>query len=76
MHQPLCPLYNLDSDIAADTPKTTYKPGEKMPKAGIYKAVHVERQQSHEVSVKKDEKFPACKHCGTRVSFELVSDTG
>ncbi len=56
--------------MASATPKTTYKPGEKIPKAGIYKAVHVEHRQPHEVSLKKDEKFPACRQCGARVSFD------
>ena len=59
--------------MASVTPKNTYKPGEKIPKAGIYKAVHVDHRKPHEVSLKKGGDFPPCKHCGAGVSFELVS---
>lgn len=59
--------------MASATPKTMYKPGEKIPKAGIYRAVHENHREPHEVIFKKEKLFPACKRCEDRVRFELVS---
>jgi hypothetical protein len=59
--------------MASATPKTTYKPGEKIPKAGIYRAVHENHREPHEVIFKKEKVFPACKQCASGVRFELLS---
>jgi hypothetical protein len=59
--------------MASATPKMTYKPGEKIPKAGIYRAVHDTHREPHEVIFKKEKLFPPCKQCDSRVRFELLS---
>ena len=41
-----------------------YKPGDKVPKSGIYRAIHdTEHAQEHEVTSIFHEHFPPCKHC-------------
>ena len=50
-----------------------YKPGDKVPKSGIYLVVHdTEHMQRHEVTCVLGEHFPPCNHCGSRPRFTLV----
>jgi hypothetical protein len=50
----------------------TYKPGDKVPKSGIYDVVHdVEHIEQHQVTCVKDETFPPCNHCGRCPRFTL-----
>ncbi len=50
-----------------------YKPGEKVPKSGIYRVVHdQEHDVSHEVTCVLGEPFPPCNGCGHGVRFTLV----
>jgi hypothetical protein len=52
---------------------STYKPGEKVPKSGIYKVLHDDAHlEQHEVTCVLDEPFPPCSGCGKGVRFELV----
>ena len=61
--------------MASDSSKTLYKPGQTIPKAGIYKVLHAGHRQPHRASLKAQEKFPSCKKCGGKVRFELVLET-
>jgi hypothetical protein len=58
--------------MASDSSKTVYKPGQTVPKSGIYKVSHVEHRLPHRASFKAQEQFPACAHCAEQVRFELV----
>ena len=49
-----------------------YKPGEKVPKSGIYKVVHDGHEADHEVTAVIGEPFPPCRGCGDKAHFVLV----
>lgn len=50
-----------------------YKPGDKVPRSGIYKVVHDKKHaQEHEVTCIYEKTFPPCRDCGKGVRFELV----
>lgn len=50
-----------------------YKPGEKVPKSGIYRVRHDDNHaEEHEVTCVYDETFPPCNHCGRHPRFTLV----
>lgn len=50
-----------------------YKPGEKVPKSGIYKVVHDKvHVEEHEVTAVMNEHFPPCNGCGEHPRFVLV----
>jgi hypothetical protein len=50
-----------------------YKPGDKVPKSGIYKVAHDSNHtQEHEVTAVIGEPFPPCNHCGPHPRFTLV----
>ncbi|HTC92879.1 MAG TPA: hypothetical protein VK699_05450 [Terriglobales bacterium] len=53
---------------------SSFRPGEKVPASGIYAALHSGHRFSHEVILLRQHEFPRCSHCGTRVSFELISE--
>jgi hypothetical protein len=49
------------------------KPGNEVPRSGIYKVVHdVEHRDEHEVTCIIGEHFPPCNHCGKHPRFTLV----
>jgi len=50
-----------------------YKPGQKVPRSGIYKVNHDGRRHldSHEVTAVKGEPFPPCQ-CGQGLTYSLV----
>jgi hypothetical protein len=51
----------------------SYKPGEEVPKSGIYKVTHDKNhEQEHEVTAVIGERFPPCRGCGQGVRFVLV----
>ena len=52
---------------------TEYKPGDKVPKSGIYRVTH-DRQhhEAHEVTCVMGHTFPPCNHCGQHPRFTLV----
>lgn len=54
----------------------SYKPGEVVPAAGIYKVLHRGHRTPHEASLKASETFPSCRQCGDQVRFELVVPIG
>ena len=58
--------------MASDSSKTLYKPGQEVPKAGIYKVSHAHHRLPHKATFKAHETFPACHKCDTQVRFELL----
>ncbi|HEV2991813.1 MAG TPA: hypothetical protein VG759_25480 [Candidatus Angelobacter sp.] len=58
--------------MAFGSGKTFYKPGEAVPKSGIYRVLHKNHRDPHETSLQSEQVFPACKQCGTMVKFELL----
>jgi hypothetical protein len=59
--------------MASKPQKMVYKPGEKVPVAGIYKVHHQAHRGPHEASFRSAEKFPACAKCGDEVRYELIA---
>jgi hypothetical protein len=51
---------------------TLFKPGEVVPSGGIYRVLHKDHRDTHEVSLNADETFPACRECGSHVRFQLL----
>lgn len=58
--------------MVSDSSKTFYKPGQVVPKAGIYKVSHAQHRLPHKATFKANEKFPTCHKCDTAVRFELL----
>lgn len=58
--------------MASDSSKTLCRPGDLVPKAGIYRVLHLDHRGPHEVSLKLNDTFPPCQHCGAQVRFELI----
>lgn len=50
---------------------TAFKPGEIVPKSGLYAVSHREHRLRHEATLLEGEHFPACSQCGNDVSFQL-----
>jgi hypothetical protein len=51
----------------------TYKPGDEVPRSGIYRVTHDKNHAAeHEVTVVYGKKFPPCNHCGNHPRFVLV----
>jgi len=46
--------------------------GEKAPCSGLYKAIHKEHCEGHEVIVLYEEILPSCVQCGGAVLFALA----
>ena len=49
----------------------TFKPGDVAPCSGIYQVRHVQHRLEHNVTILKDDQFPACRKCGELVTFRL-----
>ena len=49
-----------------------YRPGDTVPRSGIYRVVHAQHRGEHEAVVLDGAPFPACKHCRNNVSFRLL----
>lgn len=61
----------LSEEVAAMSQQ--YKPGDKVPKSGIYRVTHDSRHaQEHEVTCVYNETFPPCNGCGHHPRFTLV----
>jgi hypothetical protein len=57
----------------SDSSRKFYKPGQVVPKAGIYKVLHAEHRLPHKATFKARDKFPACSKCAANVRFELMA---
>lgn len=49
-----------------------YRPGEEVPKSGIYKVSHRGHHHDHEVTCLSGERFPECHSCKDEVRFSLL----
>jgi hypothetical protein len=51
----------------------TFKPGDTVPRSGIYKVTHDPNHTApHEVTCVYGTRFPPCNHCGHHPRFTLV----
>jgi hypothetical protein len=50
----------------------SYKPGETIPKTGIYMVLHRDHRKPHEASLRAGDIFPICRHCAAQVRFKLL----
>ncbi len=41
-------------------------------RSGVHRVIHHRHRSAHEAIIQEGEVFPACRGCGTRVSFEFV----
>jgi len=48
-----------------------YKPGERVPKSGIYRVTHDKDHTEHEVTAIEGKKFPPCRTC-KHVGYKLI----
>lgn len=53
-------------------PELIYKPGETVPKSGVYRIYHHQHRLMHEATLEKDTRFPQCRACKTKVKFSLI----
>ena len=49
-----------------------YRPGEKVPRSGIYVVMHAGHRAAHESVVLAGSDFPGCRHCGEQVRYRLL----
>jgi hypothetical protein len=49
-----------------------FKPGESVPRSGVYRVYHDSHRLMHETALLIAELFPSCKRCNNNVRFELV----
>lgn len=49
-----------------------YKPGQVVPRTGIYKIYHRQHRLMHEAALVEKTLFPRCKKCKGAVRFELA----
>src|SRR5690242_4696230 len=50
----------------------TYQTGDIVLETGIYRVVHSRHRLSHELIIRKNERFPRCAKCNDAVLFELA----
>lgn len=55
-----------------DSYKRLHQPGEQVRTPGIYKVLHHEHRQAHNVVLRTSDRFPLCQKCGSHVRFELI----
>lgn len=59
--------------IASRTAPENFKPGDEVPRSGIYRAIHAnEHAKPHDVTCVFSDHFPRCNRCGEGVRFVLV----
>ena len=49
-----------------------FKPGDSVPRSGIYQVVHYQHRMPHEAVVTERQMFPVCRVCGARVRYKLA----
>ena len=50
----------------------SFKPGDEIPRSGIYRVTHAGHHYDHEVTCLSGQPFPLCHQCGDRVRFTLI----
>ncbi len=48
-----------------------FSPGETVSSAGVYKVIHHDHRDEHEVTLREGEVFPPCSICTNEVRFKL-----
>ena len=48
-----------------------FRPGDNVPRAGIYLVIHEAHRDHHEAVVLQGGVFPNCRECGERVRYRL-----
>ncbi|MCU1257095.1 MAG: YjzC family protein, partial [Candidatus Angelobacter sp.] len=64
--------------IAGDHPGgevKAFRPGQYVPKTGVYTVHHKSHRLMHHVAFLADERFPSCRQCDNGVRFELHQAT-
>ncbi|HET7749786.1 MAG TPA: hypothetical protein VFK81_10425 [Terriglobales bacterium] len=51
---------------------TSFKPGQKVGRSGIYRVEHASHRLMHEATLLAEDLFPSCRRCGDQVRFELI----
>ena len=49
-----------------------FKPGDAVPEAGIYEAIHRAHREAHHVSIGAGAVFPDCNSCDGAVRFRFL----
>ena len=49
-----------------------FKPGESVPKSGLYLVLHNKHRPDHEATLFEGDQFPACAQCDVAVRFRLL----
>jgi hypothetical protein len=49
-----------------------YRPGEPVPRSGIYEAIHSSHRAPHHVTAAAGGTFPGCNVCGDEVRFRFL----
>jgi len=49
-----------------------FKPGDSVPRSGIYKVMHYQHRMPHDTVVTDHHPFPMCRVCGARVRYKLA----
>jgi hypothetical protein len=58
--------------MASDSGRPQLRPGEIVPKAGIYRVLHAGHRSPHEVALRVGDILPICRICGESLRFELT----
>ena len=53
-----------------------FPPGELCAQDGIYQIIHHAHRVTHQVLVRKGDRFPRCNGCGEAVRFRLIKQAG
>src|SRR6266481_1981103 len=48
-----------------------FKPGQYVPKSGVYSVYHRSHRLMHRVTLLADQRFPSCRQCENQVRFEF-----
>jgi hypothetical protein len=52
-----------------------FKPGEAVPRDGIYRVLHKNHREAHLNELRRGDTFPPCRQCGQEVRFEAAPET-
>ncbi len=52
--------------------ESKYRPGDEVPKSGIYLVSHYQHRSEHDALLTAAGAFPRCRVCGNQVTYRLV----
>lgn len=58
--------------IPRTAPPDIFKPGDEVPRSGIYQVIHANHGKTHEVTCVYSDQFPPCRRCSHDVRFVLM----